>query len=180
MPSCIRELESEARFGEFPSAEVSRGYPIGSTWSGFHKSWFQCQTEQSMKRHPNFSRSYFEREFPHIQRLTDYCGETSSVLLTLDERFRIELREYQLCPSGLDDLWTLSNSFPNIRYPGHLRRNFGRNLHITRHSLVHRKACDLADKISRHRRHLCPSPSDSYLSLYLFQCLKYQETNWRR
>src|SRR5258706_6376081 len=101
MPSRDRELESEAGFGGFPSAEASQSYPIGSTWSGFHESWFQCQTEQSMKRYPIFSRSYFEREFPHIQRLTDFCGKPSSVLLTLDEGFRIELREYQLCPSGL-------------------------------------------------------------------------------
>lgn len=54
-----------------------------------------------MKRYPSFSHRYFEQNFPSLQRLTDLRGEPPSVLLTLDEGYRIELREYQLCSSGL-------------------------------------------------------------------------------
>ena len=54
-----------------------------------------------MKRYPSFSRRYFEQSFPSLQKLTDLRGEPPSVLLTLDEGYRIELREYQLRPSGL-------------------------------------------------------------------------------
>ena len=54
-----------------------------------------------MKNYPIFSRRYFERELPRLQRLKDSKGEPLSVLITVDEGYRIELREYHLCPAGL-------------------------------------------------------------------------------
>jgi hypothetical protein len=54
-----------------------------------------------MRRYPIFSRRYFERDFPRLQRLADFRGEPPAVLLTLDEGFRIELREFQVSSTGL-------------------------------------------------------------------------------
>jgi len=54
-----------------------------------------------MKKYPVFSRRYFEHDFPRLQSFTNLQGEPLTVLLTLDEGYRIELREYQLCATGL-------------------------------------------------------------------------------
>ena len=54
-----------------------------------------------MNNYPIFSRQFFEKQFPRFQKFMDCAGGARSVLLTVDEGYRIELREYQLCPSGL-------------------------------------------------------------------------------
>ena len=54
-----------------------------------------------MRSSPVFSRRYFERDFPRLQSLASHQGQRLSVLLVLDEGYRIELREYQLCSLGL-------------------------------------------------------------------------------
>ena len=50
---------------------------------------------------PLFSRRYFERDFPRLQKLTTQQGKHLSILLTVDEGYRVELRDYQLSPFGL-------------------------------------------------------------------------------
>jgi hypothetical protein len=49
----------------------------------------------------HFTKSYFEQDFPKLQRLMDRNGQPLSVILTLDEGHRIELREFQLTRLGL-------------------------------------------------------------------------------
>ena len=49
----------------------------------------------------HFTKSYFEQDFPKLQKLMDRNGQPLSVILTLDEGHRIELREFQLTRSGL-------------------------------------------------------------------------------
>jgi len=49
----------------------------------------------------HFTRSYFEQDFPKLQKLMDRKGQPLSVILTLDEGHRIELREFQLTRLGL-------------------------------------------------------------------------------
>jgi hypothetical protein len=63
-----------------------------------------------MNKYPMFSRQYFEQDFPRLQSFTNRVGTPLSVLLTLDEGYRIELREYQICPTGLQ-IETPSGSF---------------------------------------------------------------------
>ena len=48
-----------------------------------------------------FTKSYFEQDFPKLQKLTDRQGQPLSVILTLDEGHRIELREFELTRWGL-------------------------------------------------------------------------------
>lgn len=48
-----------------------------------------------------FTKTYFEQDFPKLQKLTDRRGQPLSVILTLDEGHRIELREFQLTRLGL-------------------------------------------------------------------------------
>jgi len=54
--------------------------------------------ERSLK---HFTKSYFEQDFPKLQKLMDRNGQPLSVILTLDEGHRIELREFQLTRLGL-------------------------------------------------------------------------------
>ena len=54
-----------------------------------------------MRTAKNFTKSYFEQDFPKLQKLMDRKGQPLSVILTLDEGHRIELREFQLTRSGL-------------------------------------------------------------------------------
>jgi hypothetical protein len=49
----------------------------------------------------HFTKSYFEQDFPKLQKLMDRNGQPLSVILTLDEGHRIELREFQLTRLGL-------------------------------------------------------------------------------
>jgi hypothetical protein len=49
----------------------------------------------------HFTKSYFEQDFPKLQTLMDRNGQPLSVILTLDEGHRIELREFQLTRLGL-------------------------------------------------------------------------------
>jgi len=49
----------------------------------------------------HFTQSYFEQDFPKLQKLMDRNGQPLSVILTLDEGHRIELREFQLTRLGL-------------------------------------------------------------------------------
>jgi len=48
-----------------------------------------------------FTKNYFEQDFPKLQKLMDGKGQPLSVILTLDEGHRIELREFQLTRMGL-------------------------------------------------------------------------------
>ena len=48
-----------------------------------------------------FTKNYFEQDFPKLQKLMDHNGQPLSVILTLDEGHRIELREFQLTRLGL-------------------------------------------------------------------------------
>ena len=48
-----------------------------------------------------FNKNYFEQDFPKLQKLMDRNGQPLSVILTLDEGHRIELREFQLTRLGL-------------------------------------------------------------------------------
>jgi len=54
-----------------------------------------------MRSAKHFTRSYFEQDFPKLQKLMDRKGQPLSVILTLDEGHRIELREFQLTRLGL-------------------------------------------------------------------------------
>ena len=49
----------------------------------------------------HFTKNYFEQDFPKLQKLTDRKGMPLSVILTLDEGHRVELREFQLTRLGL-------------------------------------------------------------------------------
>ena len=49
----------------------------------------------------HFTKSYFEQDFPKLQKLTDRNGQPLSIILTLGEGHRIELREFQLTKLGL-------------------------------------------------------------------------------
>jgi hypothetical protein len=49
----------------------------------------------------HFTKNYFEQDFPKLQKLMDRKGQPLSVILTLDEGHRIELREFQLTRVGL-------------------------------------------------------------------------------
>jgi hypothetical protein len=49
----------------------------------------------------HFTKNYFEQDFPKLQKLMDGKGQPLSVILTLDEGHRIELREFQLNRLGL-------------------------------------------------------------------------------
>ena len=49
----------------------------------------------------HFTKSYFEQDFPKLQKLIDRNGQPVSVILTLDEGHRIELREFRLTRIGL-------------------------------------------------------------------------------
>jgi len=48
-----------------------------------------------------FNKNYFEQDFPKLQKLMDRNGQPLSVILTLDEGHRIELREFELTRLGL-------------------------------------------------------------------------------
>ena len=54
-----------------------------------------------MRSIKQFTKSYFEQDFPKLQKLMDRNGQPLSVILTLDEGHRIELREFQLTRLGL-------------------------------------------------------------------------------
>ena len=54
-----------------------------------------------MSRPKEFSRSYFEQEFPKLQQLVDRNGRPPCVILTLDEGHRVELRDFQLTSTCL-------------------------------------------------------------------------------
>ena len=54
-----------------------------------------------MRSMKHFTKSYFEQDFPKLQRLADRNGQPLSVILTLDEGHRIELREFELTRLGL-------------------------------------------------------------------------------
>lgn len=49
----------------------------------------------------HFTKAYFEQDFPKLQKLMDRKGQPLSVILTLDEGHRVELREFQLTRLGL-------------------------------------------------------------------------------
>ncbi|MCI0420685.1 MAG: hypothetical protein L0387_06710 [Acidobacteria bacterium] len=49
----------------------------------------------------HFTKSYFEHDFPKLQKLVDRNAQPLSVILTLDEGHRIELREFELTRLGL-------------------------------------------------------------------------------
>ena len=49
----------------------------------------------------HFTKNYFEQDFPKLQKLMDRKGQPLSVILTLEEGHRIELREFQLTRLGL-------------------------------------------------------------------------------
>jgi hypothetical protein len=49
----------------------------------------------------HFTKSYFEQDLPKLQKLMDRKGQPLSVILTLDEGHRIELRDFQLTRLGL-------------------------------------------------------------------------------
>jgi hypothetical protein len=49
----------------------------------------------------HFTKFFFEQDFPKLQKLMDRKGQPLSVILTLDEAHRIELREFQLTRLGL-------------------------------------------------------------------------------
>ena len=54
-----------------------------------------------MRSAKHFTKNYFEQDFPKLQKLMDRKGHPLSVILTLDEGHRIELREFQLTRLGL-------------------------------------------------------------------------------
>lgn len=54
-----------------------------------------------MSKAKQFTKSYFEQDFPKLQKLMDRNGQPLSIILTLDEGHRIELREFQLTKLGL-------------------------------------------------------------------------------
>src|SRR5215510_10254564 len=54
-----------------------------------------------MRRPKPFTKSYFEQDFPKLQKLTDRNGQPLAVILTLEEGHRVELREFQLTRLGL-------------------------------------------------------------------------------
>ena len=54
-----------------------------------------------MRRTKPFTKSYFEQDFPKLQKLTDRDGRPLAVILTLDQGHRLELREFQLTRLGL-------------------------------------------------------------------------------
>jgi hypothetical protein len=49
----------------------------------------------------NFTKTYFEQDFPKLQKMMDRLGQPLSVILTLEEGLRVELREFELTPSRL-------------------------------------------------------------------------------
>lgn len=49
----------------------------------------------------HFTKNYFEQDFPKLQKLMDRNGQPLSVILTLGEGHRIELKEFQLTRLGL-------------------------------------------------------------------------------
>jgi hypothetical protein len=49
-----------------------------------------------MRPAKHFNKKYFEQDFPKLQKLMDRKGQPLSVILTLNEGHRIELREFQL------------------------------------------------------------------------------------
>jgi hypothetical protein len=55
----------------------------------------------SMRSAKHFTKVYFEQDFPKLQKLLDSKGQPLSVILTLDEGHRIELRDFQLTRLGL-------------------------------------------------------------------------------
>jgi hypothetical protein len=54
-----------------------------------------------MRSANHFTKDYFEQDFPKLQKLMDRKGHPLSVILTVDEGHRIELREFQLTRLGL-------------------------------------------------------------------------------
>lgn len=54
-----------------------------------------------MRSAKHFTKNYFEQDFPKLQKLMDRKGQPLSVILTLDEGHRIELRDFQLTRLGL-------------------------------------------------------------------------------
>ncbi len=49
----------------------------------------------------HFTKSYFEQDFPKLQKLIDRQECPLTVVLTLEEGLRVELREFQLTPTRL-------------------------------------------------------------------------------
>jgi len=49
-----------------------------------------------MRSAKHFTKAYFEQDFPKLQKLMDRKGQPLSVILTLDEGHRIELRGFRL------------------------------------------------------------------------------------
>jgi hypothetical protein len=54
-----------------------------------------------MRPAKHFSKSYFENEFPKLQKIVDRNGQPPCVILTLEEGQRVELRDFQLTPTRL-------------------------------------------------------------------------------
>lgn len=48
-----------------------------------------------------FSRNYFEQDFPKLQKLVDRHGQPPCVILTLDEGHRVELRDFHVTQTRL-------------------------------------------------------------------------------
>ncbi|MFN8008189.1 MAG: hypothetical protein U0V70_14430 [Terriglobia bacterium] len=57
--------------------------------------------EIHVKNLPWFSKRYFERDFPRLKKLVTQQEKQMAILLTVDEGYRVEIRDYQLCPFGL-------------------------------------------------------------------------------
>lgn len=49
----------------------------------------------------HFTKNYFEQELPRLQKLVECYGRPLSVVLTLEEGLRVELRDFQLTPTHL-------------------------------------------------------------------------------
>jgi hypothetical protein len=68
-----------------------------------------------MSRLREFSKSYFEQEFPKLQGLVDRNGQSPCVILTLDEGHRMELKDFELTPTCL--VVQISSGYYSIPFP---------------------------------------------------------------